>query len=276
MFNKKDNKALKTIAITGGSSGIGFQLAKDLLARGDNVMIIADDKAKVEIAHKALSPIGDRLMSKSCDVRDFSALCNAFISAKQHFGKIDVLVNNAGFATYRPFEQSSLQELLDISDVNFTGVVKATKAVLPHMQAQGGGHLVNIASLAGKFTITPNAIYCGAKHGVVGLSGALRHELRRFKIQVSVVCPGRVNTNFCNHETFQRRTARPETSLNTPIEKMSKEIIKIIDQPKKLKFIPGYWSVVSWMINSMPFCVAPFFDSIHSDRIECIYKEENR
>ena len=108
MFNtrKSDNKVLKTIAITGGSSGIGFQLAKDLLARGDNVMIIADDQAKVEKAHKALSTIGDRLMSKSCDVRDFSALCDAFLSAKKHFGKIDVLVNNAGFATYRPFEQS--------------------------------------------------------------------------------------------------------------------------------------------------------------------------
>lgn len=240
------------------------------------MIIIADDRGKVEKAHSSLSPTDDRLMSKACDVRDFLGLCDVFLCAKEHFGRIDVLVNNAGFATYRPFEKSSLQELLDISEVNFTGVVKATKAVLPYMQAQGEGHLVNIASLAGKFTITPNAIYCGAKHGVVGLSGALRHELKRFNIQVSVVCPGRVNTNFCDHETFKKRAARPETSVNTPIEKMSKEIIKVIDRPRTLKFIPGYWSVVSWMINSMPFCIAPLFDSIHHDRIECIYKEDNR
>jgi short-subunit dehydrogenase len=267
---------VKTIAITGGSSGIGYQLAKDLLARGDNVIIIADDKIKVEKAHQSLNAKQGKLISKACDVRDFEGLQDAFLSAQKQFGNLDVLVNNAGFATYRPFEQSSLQEILDISEVNFTGVVKATKAVLPFMQAQGGGHIVNIASLAGKFTITPNAIYCGAKHGVVGLSGALRHELRRFQIQVSVVCPGRVNTNFCDHETFQRRSVRPETSVNTPIDKMSKGIIKVIDRPRKLKFIPGYWSVLSWMINSIPFCIAPFFDSIHRDRIECIYKEENR
>ncbi len=265
---------MKTIIITGGSSGIGFHLAADLLKRGDNVGIISNDQAKLTNAANSLGKINSNVASYCCDVRDMEGLGKAIAAFHSQFGKIDVLVNNAGFARYLTFEQTTIDELIAVNEVNFMGAVKATKAVLPLMVEQGFGHIVNIASLAGKFPIAPNAIYCGAKHGIVGFSNALRYEVKRYNVKISVICPGRVKTSFCDDETFKNRSPRPETRLNSPIERVVNKMIKIIDSPKAESFLPSYWSIVSWFKNSCPIFIDPLFDKIHHDRIEEIYAKK--
>ena len=132
-------------------------------------------------------------------------------------GVPDVLVNNAGFAVYRAFEQSDAQEIARLFDVNFAGHILCTKAVLDGMIRRRRGHIVNVASVAGLFTLTPNAVYGAAKSGIVAWSRALRVELDRYGIGVSVVCPGRVETPFFDHETFRRRKERRETALTVPM-----------------------------------------------------------
>ena len=96
------------------------------------------------------------------------------------------------------------------------------------MIAKSSGQIVNVASIAGRLVITPNCTYTAAKHGLVALSEALRYELGYFGIKVNVVCPGRIETPFFDHETFQQREKRPETKYTVPIEKVSRGIIRAI------------------------------------------------
>src|SRR5260370_26385916 len=118
---------------------------------------------------------------------------------------VEVLIKNAGYDGYRPCEESSAAEVLDILDVNLGGAMRFAKACLPAMIRQRSGRIVNIASVAGGLIITPNAVYCAAKTGMVAWSKALRHEVARFNVAVNVVLPGLTATQFHNHPTFRRR-----------------------------------------------------------------------
>ena len=203
--------------ITGGSSGIGFAIAQRLAGFGAKVVLIADGQDRLDVAVRALGGAGAQVSSIVCDVGDPVAVRDAIVSLRREHGVPDVLINNAGFAVYRTFEESDPAEIEKLFNVNFAGHLLCTKAVLDGMIARGSGHIVNIASVAGLFTLTPNAVYGAAKSGIVAWSRALRVELDRFGIGVSVVCPGRVETPFFDHETFQRRRARRETRLNRAI-----------------------------------------------------------
>jgi short-subunit dehydrogenase len=261
----------RVVVITGGSSGIGKQLAADLLRRGDVVGILAHDPVVLFAAEKELSAISPDILALLCDVTEEDDVVSAFQQFLERFGHIDVLVNNAGWATYRTFEETSLDELLKIVDINFTGVVRTLKAVLPSMIARRSGHIVNIASLAGTMLITPNGVYGAAKHAVMGLSEALRYELARFHIAVTVICPGRVETPFFDHETFQQRAPRKETSLTVSLEEASAAIVRAIDEQPALVFVPKYWRYIAWLYHAFPWIVKPFYSRLMLGRVESIY-----
>ena len=167
----------KIILITGGSSGIGKKLAHDLLRRGETVVIISHDQSRLATAERELRAVSPRVRAIPCDIRNTEDVQRAVAQILEEFGRLDVLVNNAGYAVYRAFEESSIDEVLDIVDVNLLGVIRCTKAVIPSMKARGIGQIVNISSIGGTMIITPNSSYCASKHGVVALSEALRYEL---------------------------------------------------------------------------------------------------
>ena len=207
----------RLVVITGGSSGIGYAIAQRLTGLGARIVLIADDPHKLDGAVLMLGAAPGCVSSIVCDIGDATAIRDAMATLRREHGIPDVLVNNAGFAVYRAFEQSDLGEIERLLEVNFAGHVLCTKGVLDGMVARRHGHIVNIASVAGLFTLTPNAVYGAAKSGIIAWSRALRVELGRYGIGVSVVCPGRVETPFFEHETFKRRSVRRETELTVPL-----------------------------------------------------------
>jgi len=240
------------VLITGGSSGIGKHLTGAYLSRGDQVVILAEDADRLETARKELSLISPAVTAVACDVADAATVAWAVDVVLAGSGCPDVIVNNAGFAVYRAFEQSSFAEIDRLIRVNLLGTLNVIRGFLPAMIERRSGHIVNVASIAGLMPVTPCAVYSAAKHGVVGISETLRCELRDFNIQVHVVCPGRVETAFFDHETFRRRPRRPETEKTVPIEKVSAAIIDAVEKGRFFTVIPRTLGWVVWLRNLCP------------------------
>lgn len=188
----------KTAFITGGASGIGFEIAKSLGEAGAQVMIADLDQAKVDDAVKALTAKGVTAFGTTCDVSDESAMRAAADKAVAELGGVDILVNNAGVSLGGETGTIPLKDWRWIIDVNLMGVVHGTEIFTPLLKARGGGHIVNVASMAGHWASPGLSPYCATKFAVVGLSESQRLELEADKIGVSVLCPGFVRTNIHN------------------------------------------------------------------------------
>jgi short-subunit dehydrogenase len=156
--------------------------------------------------------------------------------------------------------------------VNLLGAMRCAHAFLPGMIARRSGSIVNIASVAGALVMTPNGVYSASKHGLVAWSEALQHELNRFNIHVLVMCPGRVETPFFNHETFRSRTPRSETRLTVPLEYVSQKIVSALEKRRLLTYIPFYYGFFIWIVNTFPFISKPIYKRLLSQRIEDIYR----
>ena len=165
----------------------------------------------------------------------------------------DILINNAGFAVYRTFEQSTSDEIEQLVKVNFAGHLLFTREVLDGMIDRRSGHIVNIASVAGLFTLTPNAVYGASKSGMVAWTRALRVELSRYGIGVSVVCPGRVETAFFNHESFRRRSARRETRLTIALPTVVETVLDAVRRNREMVVVPRYWGWFARALVLVPY-----------------------
>lgn len=240
------------VLITGGSSGIGKHLGGVYLSRGDTVLLMADDPVRLESARLELSKISPHVSAVACDVADGRAVARMAEGVLSDFGCPDVLVNNAGYAVYRTFEQSSRTEIERLIEVNLMGTLRVIHEFVPAMIRRRSGHIVNIASVAGLMPVTPCAVYGAAKHAVVGISETLRSELSDFNIRVHLVCPGRVKTSFFDHDTFQRRPRRPETEKTVPIEDVSAAIVAAVEGNRFLTVIPWTLRWCVWIRNLCP------------------------
>jgi short-subunit dehydrogenase len=254
------------VLITGGSSGIGKNLAGAYLARGDQVIIVSENADKLAAARAELSAISPHVYPIACDVGDPDSVRRMVLGVHTDHGCPDVIVNNAGFAVYRSFDQSSIDEIERLIDVNLMGTLRCIRGFLPGMMARRSGHIVNVASIAGLMPITPCAAYGAAKHAVVGISETLRFELRDFNVKVHLVCPGRVETSFFDHETFQRRPHRKETEKTVPIEEISRSIIDAVERDRFLTVIPRslFWS--AWIRNLCPPLVDAWLGRLLAER----------
>lgn len=240
------------IVITGGSSGIGKHLAGACLDQGDEVAIVAEDAARLEAAREELARRSPRVRALACDVADVGAIERLRDAVLAEWGSVDVLVNCAGFAVYRTFEQSDAREIERLVRVNLIGAMAVTHAFLPAMIARRSGHVVNVASVAGLMPLTPCAAYSTAKWGMVGFSHALRWELAELGIRVHLVCPGRVKTPFFDHETFRSRPSRPEAEQWVPIEKVTRGILRAIERGRFSTTIPWTLGLAIRLRNLAP------------------------
>ncbi len=254
------------VLVTGGSSGIGKHVAQMFLARGDEVVIVAEDPGRLAAATAELARVSPRVEGIVCDVSD-SAAVSRMVQAVLGRGCPDALVNNAGYAVYRTFEQSPLEEIERLVDVNLVGALRCIHGFLPSMVARGSGHIVNVASVAGLIPITPCAAYAAAKHGLVGISETLRWELYDLGVKVHLVCPGRVETSFFDHETFQRRAPRRENRKAVPIEAVSAAILEAIERGRFLTVIPRTLGVVIWARNFVPWILDPLLGRVLRSRV---------
>ena len=268
------NFANKVVLITGGSSGIGQQIAHNLLRLGAHVIICSHQPERLEQARRELSMVGPQIDAIVCDIRQSDQIKHLIEHVLEVHGRIDMLINNAGYAVYRPFEESSEEEVLDLLDVNLAGAMRCAKAVLPSMIKRRSGQIINISSIGGETIITPNAVYCAAKHGMVAWTKALRYELAHYGITVKVVCPGHTLTHFHDHPTFRRRDAyRTKGKRSLTVEAVAQATLAAIRNDRVITFVPGRQGLIVWALNVLPALTTLVWDRMMRRRIAQLYAQ---
>ena len=189
----------KVAFITGGDSGIGLGIARAFTEAGMKVVITYRTRSHLDEAMKLLAGATERVHAINLDVTDRAAMEKAAAETVQVFGKVHVLVNNAGVAVIGGLSRASYEDWDWAMSVNAGGVFNGVRVFLPRIQAQGeGGQVVSVASLAGLLGHAPAGVYTASKFAVVGMMEALRAELTGTNIGVTVFCPGIVNTNIAS------------------------------------------------------------------------------
>ncbi|MEL7475338.1 MAG: SDR family oxidoreductase, partial [Cyanobacteria bacterium J06555_12] len=180
-----------TILITGASSGIGHETAKLFQEKGWNVIAtMRRPKSEEELTQL------DNILVTRLDVTDEVSIKSAVEAGIERFGKIDVLLNNAGYGAYGPLEATPMEKIRRQFDTNVIGLLATIKAVLPHFRANKSGTIVNISSIGGKMTFPLGTLYHGTKFAVEGLSEALHYELEPMGVKMKIIEPGMINTDF--------------------------------------------------------------------------------
>jgi len=192
--------------ITGSSRGLGRALAEAVLAAGHKLIATARQSAKLS---DLKGKYGDQVRLVDLDVTDAAAALDAVRVARDAFGRLDVLANNAGYGNIGSVEDTSLEEFHEIIETNLFGVINTTKAALPVMREQGHGHLLQFSSVGGRVGAMGRAPYSAAKWGVEGFSEVLAQEVGPLGIKVTIIEPGGFRTDFAGASTTIRE-GRPE------------------------------------------------------------------
>jgi NAD(P)-dependent dehydrogenase (short-subunit alcohol dehydrogenase family) len=183
----------KVAFVTGGSRGLGFILARELLGEGCRVAICARDAAELETARVELAKYGD-VYAEQCDISDRQDVERTIAAVTGHYGAVDILFNNAGVIQVGPLSAMTIADFEEAMDSMFWGVLYPTLAVLPQMRQRQSGWIVNITSIGGKISAPHLLPYSSAKFAAVGLSEGLRAELARENISVTTIAPGLMRT----------------------------------------------------------------------------------
>lgn len=235
MAKQPRSLAGKVVAITGGARGIGRATAAALLAKGAKVALGDLDLALTE---RTAAELDGEVVALQLDVTDPSSFARFLDEAEERLGPLDVLVNNAGIMLLGPFTEESDAATARQIDVNLRGVITGSKLALARFLPRRTGHLVNVASTAGKAGIPGGATYSATKHAVVGLTEAIRGELRGSGVETSVVMPVPVNTEL--GAGLQRgrgiEMIEPEAVAN--------EIVAALERPRHDVFVPRSIGVV--------------------------------
>ncbi|MCM3586421.1 SDR family oxidoreductase [Mesobacillus maritimus] len=187
----------KNIVITGASGGIGAEMARLSAQSGANLVLLARSVDKLEQLKKELeNEFGVHVVVKSLDVADTEAVQRVFKEVLSEITHVDILVNNAGFGVFRHAHEADLAEVKSMFEVNVIGLVACTSMVLPSMKGRKSGHIINIASQAGKIATPKSSVYSATKHAVLGYTNSLRMEVSDEGIYVTSVNPGPIETNF--------------------------------------------------------------------------------
>lgn len=181
----------KTILITGASSGFGKLSAKKFQQEGWNVIATMRSPEKESELHAL-----ENTLVLELDVCKKDSIKKAIESGIEHFGSIDVLVNNAGFGNFGIFEADSEELMRNIFEVNVFGLMNTTKAILPHFRKQKSGQIINISSIVGRVGFPLQALYHSTKFAVEGFSESIRHELEAVGVKINLIEPGGYNTKF--------------------------------------------------------------------------------
>jgi NAD(P)-dependent dehydrogenase (short-subunit alcohol dehydrogenase family) len=198
----------RAVVITGGSRGLGLLMARELAAEGARLAILARDPGELDLARRELAALGGhRVLALPCDVGDRDEVSWAIDAAAERFGRLDVLINNAGVIQVGPLEHMTVEDFEEALRVHFWGPLYATLAAIPHLRRRGNGRIVNIASIGGKIAVPHLVPYSASKFALVGLSDGLRTELAREGIYVTTVCPGLMRTGSHVNALFKGRRA---------------------------------------------------------------------
>lgn len=263
----------KIVYITGGSSGIGYALAGQLLSMGAGVVLFARDRKRLAAAELELSKTGPGRTGKICtiplDVSDAVMTARAVSSAVKKFGQPDVVINSAGAAFSAPFDSTDEKTFRSIIDVNLLGTVNVARAVLPLLR-QRGGTLVNVASMAGLIGTHGYSAYGASKYAVVGLSEVIRLELKPEGVRVKTVCPPEVDTPM----------VREEAKTIQPAAKRLKVLSGVLTAEETARYIlrkiPGRgFFIIPGRLARLTFLTARFFPGLTRTVIDILFSRFN-
>jgi NADP-dependent 3-hydroxy acid dehydrogenase YdfG len=193
-----NNIAGKIVVITGASSGLGEATARLLSAQGASVVLGARRVDRLQSLADELNGNGGKALAVTTDVTDYDQVKSLVDAAVQTYGRIDVMINNAGLMPRAPLERLKIDEWNRTIDVNIKGVLYGIAAALPYMQAQKAGHILNVSSVAGHKVGPENAVYAASKHAVRVISEGLRQEVKPYNIRTTVISPSAVATELPN------------------------------------------------------------------------------
>jgi len=225
----------KVALVTGASSGIGEATALALVSEGARVAIVARRSDRLEALVKLIQQNGGEALPIIADITDDEQAHQAIIKANQQLGRLDILVNNAGVMLLSPVLESNTKDWRNMINTNLLGLMYTTHAALPLMKAQGSGHIINISSTAGRFANPSAAVYSATKFGVVAFSEALRREVYKDKIRVTIIEPGLVDTELSDHipnaETKKQTEAWKKSVQQLTSEDIAVGILYAVTQP---------------------------------------------
>lgn len=238
----------RVVAVTGGAAGIGRAIAEQLAAVGAKVAI--GDRDGIG-ARRAAAEIAGDVAGFDLDVTDTAAFTTFLDAVQAKWGRVDVLVNNAGVMWVGPFDAEPEEAARRQLDVNLHGVIRGVKAAAPLMRARGGGHIVTIASAASKVAPPGEATYAATKHGVLGYLRAVRAELAGSGVELSVIMPGVVDTELA------RGTAAGAAKLLQPAD-VARVVVSVIERPRFEVTVPRFIGPLTAIVELLPQAARDF------------------
>ncbi|HEU5397072.1 MAG TPA: SDR family oxidoreductase [Verrucomicrobiae bacterium] len=227
----------KVVVITGASSGLGEAVARHLSAAGAVVVLGARRSDRLESLAAELKAKGGKVLARTTDVTRCDQVKQLVDAAVQEFGRIDVIINNAGLMPQSPLERLKIDEWDRMIDVNIKGVLYGIAAALPHMTRQKSGHIINVSSVAGHKVRPGGTVYSATKHAVRVLSEGLRQEVKPYNIRTTIISPGAVRSELPDSVSDPDTAARlkkfyEETAI--PADSFARAVIFAMSQPEDM------------------------------------------
>jgi NADP-dependent 3-hydroxy acid dehydrogenase YdfG len=229
-----ENISGKVIVITGASSGLGEATAKLLAGQGATVVLGARRAERIDALADELTKVGGKAVSVTTDVRAREQVKRLVDTAVESFGRIDVMLNNAGVMPLAPLERLKTDEWDQMIDVNLKGVLNGIAAALPYMKEQKSGHFINVSSVYGHKLGPDATVYCATKFAVRALSEGLRQEVKPYNIRTTVISPGAVATELLEHiseKEIQDQTRNFVSKIAVPAETFARMVAFAINEP---------------------------------------------
>lgn len=237
----------KVAIVTGASRGIGAAIAAELAMEGCHVVLAARSEERILALAERLHQLhGVRTLALAVDIADPDAVTAMVARTVAEFGGVDLLINNAGMGIYGSMDEVKMADLRHVFDVNFFGAIQAMQAVVPAMRRRGGGVIVNISSIVGKFASPLGGGYTATKFAVEGASAAARAELKRDRIKVIVVRPGLTETEFSQNARVSvpgaehRQGERHAPMRGISAEKVARRTVRAIQREEREIYISWF------------------------------------
>ncbi len=243
----------KNVVITGASSGIGERISYMVAEQGATPILLARSYDRlVEIAKSVKEKTGVDCLYYKVDVREMDSLQLVFDEILTKVKTVDVLVNNAGFGKFDHVVDASLSEMKSMFEVNVFGLIACTKMVLPSMITKKSGHIINIASQAGKFATPKSSVYSATKHAVLGFTNSLRLELADKNIHVTAVNPGPIRTRFFDIADESGSYVKNVERFMLEPDDVARKIVDAMFTSKREINLPGWMGIGSKLYTLFP------------------------
>ncbi|MES1941353.1 short-chain dehydrogenase/reductase SDR [Salinisphaera sp. T5B8] len=197
----RDTLTDHVIVITGGSSGLGEATARHLAAHGARIVLGARRLDRMQAIVADIQAEGGKALAVQTDVTDRHQVQNLVDRAVAEFGRVDVMLNNAGLMQQSALEKRKIDEWDNMIDINIKGTLYGIAAVLPQMQKQKSGHVINVSSVAGHKVTPAGTVYCATKYAVRAISEGLRQEVKDYNLRTTIISPGAIDTELPSHIT---------------------------------------------------------------------------